>query len=1592
MKNNGVKLLAATMVLVMAFAGAFLVIGSDESDAADTKVAKIVDSEGKYVEYGTLKEAIDGAKAGDTITLLGDCTMPTTINKVITIDGTTNKYKITLNDDVSVTTDETVTIKNVKIINIDKTVGDANEILVKGGSIALENVSFDGDEKVEYGMTLQESAVSGTFTNVDFNNKVLGNSPNGANLKTITLNNCEDARINLVTTEDKATVRIGTAVAEGVNLIMDKASATTTTLNFAADANNITFIFDLNGQDYTFKNITERRFAVHTNAALSIQNGTLTNTTFGTYVGDLDDPEPKKIERSSSIVFGDNVSLAGKTVVAKASATGEATDIVTIGGIVTLVSGSSIELQNTAKIDSIIVKSSDKISEVVFANLVAGDEGMTISDGSIIISGDYTEDENTGSIAVTGNATLLTSPDSSIEITVNNKAKLTVPEGVTVETIKSNSGIVAVYGSVRAISTNNGTVAVAPGVTAPAGVDADDVVSTSAVEDAFGMSKDLESDYTITSKAFLEKNLTIPEGITLTVNGNATLDLNGQTLTVLGTLVVKNNGVITTIANGTIEIGKNGKIDNSGIIGKEVPVKVKLQNDENNFVMVNNVIGLGFGMIKTVSGDDVAYAMSISGNVTKKGANAGGVTINGIVNVAGELSIGNGVTLSIANESTLNVTRNAVLDITSNGKLDYTGTGKVFMLPGATVTLNGESTALINAETGSFETTTVYGQGVKKLATVTVKVQSVKGLVLEVVSTSSYNEDLKKDVTEQRFLLSGEVKDANTTAGGALFQIRGDGTDATFTGNNDLKYKGVYVIDTLAIDKSMMAGTGEGKSDFGFYNSIQFTVLGTVTYNDDLNIGDGIADHLIGAIYSAESTDANGVKSITMYVKPFEAALASIDTAKDKTIDVYGPVEIGTEVKIASGQIIDGAATFNITENGKLTLENGANATANKFNVEGILVVMSDAGSIGTITYNAKITDAETGDVTYYGFQAALNNAKTGDVIEISKATTAQNVTIPEGVTVKIVTGGKLTVNKDLTVNGSLVNQAQVSVTGKTTVNGTMDISETGATTTMSEEVNVTGEIVTSSRLAETVKINAVYYQNDDMEFVYTTLDKALKGIADKDVQRYIYQVGKVSDSTDVTITNATLYIDGTASLGNLTIDSSRIVVQNNGELTANIIGKTGSETTTGATSEVTFSLSKVKTMNIENTSRANAQNVKVWYTSIASTDSNNYLVGNVTVKSGDLRLADDLNINNADNKMVVDGGLVVPENITLTVSSVKNGLTVNGNIDVIGFVSVSGIASVAGTMNIAKESASSVATVDVASTGTLKLSGSVTIVKDDTNGNGTMTVNGVLFVGTAAKTLGAAASVSGAVTIQSEGFIVAYDGADLTGAEINVVGNESQAKSTTFNINGQPYMTAYAMNSAVTYNDVLAKADIKLVGYDTTGIGSVVSTGTPAVQYWFSDADLTRSVSDAAIGNTENLYYKATALDVTFQISVGTGISMSIDGIKMTGNTYKLSVGTHSILAVVDPGYKGDVTISFNGQTVTNGQIVVTADMASASYDGLKVISATGNISTDAGSSGSAGSSSSDDGMSITDILLIVLVVLIVIMAVLVAIRMMRS
>ena len=1266
------------------------------------------------------------------------------------------------------------------------------------------------------------------------------------------------------------------------------------------------------------------------------------------------------------------------------------TSDITSGGVSLTGSGAAVVNSNVTAL-TITTTAESVTSTATLAN-VAGNFTFTV--GSIAINGQVDP-------AITGNSSV------TIEGAAEVVGSFTIAQGVTL-TVASGSfeipagAVLNVNGDLKLEGTsavvNNGTINVTGSIVIPetatftnngqiytsSNNNITGTVKGNAVTQGLGLSTNMDaiaSDLPLSGYAFLTSDLTIPAGKSISVNGGATLDLRGYTLTVLGTLNVASNGtVIDSGADATkgIKIGTNGVINNSGIIGStNAPVTISLADGEPGSVTLANVNGLSFGYKRVVGDNSVSYYLAISGDATKRGQYDGKITVNGTVYANAALTIGSKVDMTVATGK-LVLDNGVELTVSSSG----TASGKVELGVNSVVDVDGKADITVTAKTGDYQA----NLGTSKLTDSSVEISNVKGI--EVTMTSESYSKNNALWMKQRLDISGAMDNAVDGAAGI-----------TFSGDY------VTVTGTLTVNKDITSWTNNGT----------ITVTGTVSWGDDIANGVDILSGDVNGTHYTVQTTADGQTTTTNYLTSFQTAIENIANAYEGPT-VYGDVEVDFSFQLAADQTITGAGTMTIDEDAVVTVNNDASIDmGNGVAVDGKLVVYVNGYVDQPIEYDVRSVDSEY-TTTYSGFAVALAEAQPGQTITVEKPTYVEgSVTIPEGVTVVVANAASLNVGykdattkadntADLTVNGTLNVLGDVKVNGDVNVAGTADVTEaTGfAVTATDGEITVTGTLTTLGNTVNESKVNAVKYTNLEQETVYTNLAAAAEVVNGYDVSKNIYIVGTVSDSAAVTLDGTTLYVNGTARLGTVTLDEASIIVNANGKLTATVAGLSGTD---GSTVTTTVTLTAVEDVTVVNAVAPNDANVDVYTTSIALTDAadNDKLVGAVSVDAGVLTIADTIVVGEKNTLTVASGAeAIVANGNTLTVEEGENhaaSVIVNGTMTVNGALKVTGVMDVAGTLDVEKTKKGDAAklTIDApvtgTSCGTLNITG-VLNISGEQDLNGEAEVNGILAV---------EGTVTGAIgKIGANGYVKAYAGSDLSGAEIMVDENtnESDAVSTGFHINGDLYMTVYVVKGTeVTYQNVVGAEEFSVPGYDVSDLKTlwtVPAQGQPAVAVWYTDADLTKAAqsenasSGVTVGTDENLYAKVSALTVDVKVSVGTGISLYIDDVRITENTVTLSVGTHTVSAVIDPGYTGTVTISFNGATVS-GTFEVTADMASAAYEGTPAISATGEISV-AGGSSSGSTSGGDDGMGLTDYLLIILVVLIVIMAIMVAMRLMRS
>ena len=427
--------------------------------------------------------------------------------------------------------------------------------------------------------------------------------------------------------------------------------------------------------------------------------------------------------------------------------------------------------------------------------------------------------------------------------------------------------------------------------------------------------------------------------------------------------------------------------------------------------------------------------------------------------------------------------------------------------------------------------------------------------------------------------------------------------------------------------------------------------------------------------------------------------------------------------------------------------------------------------------------------------------------------------------------------------------------------------------------------------------------------------------------------------------------VDAEITLGNVSIKDATI--NNDGELTAVITGYTGDGTAT-AVVELSGSAADVSC-----TSLIDAAGATTYTTYIDSYSGTMEIVSGTVVLDAENEVAVSADASSAD-MFTVAAGATLKTDVNATFSG-KN-VRINGTLDIQSTVSFTDM-TIAGTVAVNKNGVLNIG-------GGVVVTGSIT-VSDVENEEGTLNINQTVRVGETPKTLGATTgSIVGEATLASNMYIYVYPGASIAEAVINAdsAGN-STAKSTAFYVNDQLFVTVYAISGTV---DGAGVDDI---------IDAIESVKTTAADIKWS-ADGEEIEGTAAIGRYAELRTEVEYTAVTITVSAGPGLEIYIDDVVKNGET-DLTVGEHTVVVYVKSGYQGTPSITFNGQTVTDGKIVITADMIGET--GI-VLSATGATAIDYSQSGSS------DGMGLTEILLVILVILIVVMAIMVALRLMRS
>ena len=1173
------------------------------------------------------------------------------------------------------------------------------------------------------------------------------------------------------------------------------------------------------------------------------------------------------------------------------------------------------------------LKSDDNV--INLNGLVAGEDGLVIKKGSIVISGST----NGGDITVTEGTVKILESVSVTNVSVAKDATLIIPEGVTITaTSINNEGNITLAGTIDGNIVNNGVVEFASedaeitGTSTGTGkIDTSAVAEEGTISGSFDTSTTFGKNQMITATGDItlvkgtvfvfEGSFIIPEGVTVTIQSGAQLIMYGQAANLEndGTVVIESyveSNVVGTQKGGFVIYG--GTATNNGTISlvyeAETPM-IALNiwdgvfiNDGSIEVSEQSKLRIG-GTAEVTNNGNITVDSEAQLQASSKVVNKGTVDVEGLV--IGATSFENYGEITLAGKMGGNVT----IDTASiDAILNING-----IIASDTYTITVTEVALDAALVADKK---VVATGLESQIVLTIGDEdSVSGLSIAAVVDKVVDDGTTTYYTI--LTMSGDVVADDETeepVGGETYAV-GIATagDVSITGDLilngiDLSVGGVFTVPgtlTVINDKNNSTGTGT----ITLLNASKTTVTGTMSTTEK-DIIDAFDTNEFNAVaYTVKATTSTPV---TYYYTTLANAIAS---GTDKAT-VYGEATVEEDLTVPGTMTVEytAGALIVIDSDATMTLAAGAvvkSAADDSFVVEGTLVIEDVKKSkVKDVNVDSDVKSAGENTAKYTSLVNALNTAVSGDVIKLRDAASiTEDVAIKEGVTLQTETFA-LTVKegKTLTIDGTLyVNGGSLKVDPK-------------------NEGDKDGKIVLNNLIQSDAQIQAdanypagAYYSvTEKTNTLYCVMPVAKAADIINDVDDATITLDGKLELADVAFTGtadkvATVIVDDEVKFGTITLDLAKIMFTND-KVAGSVSNVIGTVTMNGAAGTDLAIISETE------------DDVKA------------------LIMSGAFTIADDEKEN-----IAVTGDVSISE---FTVCC----MTVDGNLTVIEDSSITDLLTVNGTVNVAngKELVLEEALV----LGTLAAA-----EETDDAEEGTITVDG-LFVGIDEKAVtGASAVVSGNVDLNEITFVAA--GATVPESITDI------ETYTEYYVDGELWVTAYYVDGDYVIGDV--EAPIKDAYF----------------QNWVADGE---PVDDNEIGSSKKVDAKINynIYDVTIYAGEGIG-TIAIDGVVMMnlmGNIHmmqNLTAGEHEVTYTLKNGYGGTAKLYMDGKEVSsmvlsgvnddesNVEFTYTLSGATAIVDQPVIVE-------------------EDEGMSLTDILLIVLVVLIVIMAIIVALRMMRS
>ena len=1538
-KTNGVKLVAAVMIMAMVVAGAAVLYSDNGVDAADTTTfadtSNTQISEDKTIVLNstvTGPETISFSKAAGAAE---DATYTVTVSMTYgTVGNTTVNDKIMF-DDVNITVGTGITL----VLKLDAVTAQAAGF----GAHILQDVdlTIENGAKVEFHQTANAPGITYCSTDVTTGNKLVLNGTgqlvfNGAN---------GVSEINVKTN--------GTS-----SIQFNEASSPTVALGFKtteiAAGSSITMSDD-KGYFYLDGNTTI--------------NGTL--DAGSSKIQFTDDAKTVTIAKDASLSGGEIVIPTGTTVDNKGSISGDATATTIEQAIANFAYMDEVTLESDAEvqISGPVQVPSDKILNIVNTTIVesavstfaaTGDAKILVVTGTLNLDNSYIfcgvyVDEEAGGIVNAINVHNLTSSGTmydSTKVGFGDTLTLsgTVPSGVTVD----------VYGTLNASDvTINGVVNTYVGSTI--GVTGSITVANQFNLNA-GATMELSGTITVRNDATGGANFTLADSQNITYDVPETIEEDGSKAATL-------NAALTVTENGTFNVNR---ATSNAAAGNP------------------NALTIGTGAEFVVEG-----TLTITGQLTGVVQDKGNVTFNGTA--AGQTTgivLYDGVTLTVTS-----VTGKLTVSDSENVLLDYYGVDDQealvdteFSYGNNVVLENVRGVTITETVSESYSDDNETRYAVTNM-TVTGSVSKVQSDSIAQGTLTINNACIDADVSNDN-VVKGTMSIIDSFAVGSKVQVTVQGPVTVEGTVNVIAENAVMTVDTGA------ELTVEGSITVSDETGTQFNINGTVNavYYVITDATDATETYYYTSFAGAVDNIADADEDTVNIIGTVKVS-ADDEVPNGATVVVQGKLVIDTGVTLT---FVDGAV-LNITSsakdavdvNGTLVINNkdtGLSGNINNMSYD----VYTLVGLVATYTSLANaLADAEAGETITLSQNVTLDTS-----IVIPEGVTLQTgrytVTVDDGVTITV--NGTFAVQS----GGNVVAATDASGTAyvwggdvRIVVNGVMSDASTAITDLKTYYISgayytargvsyVTGVDYAAENVHEgTVDIYGQISAGDmtfSSERGMTVNVKAFDGAGTGSVPTTTVTVGNVTiDNVELVIAAANVSFNGTVSAaaaeGTASVQLSRAAGIS--------IESTSANTIDGA----------VDYLYIIGTRTASSVTNVI-------TGTVNVSAGTVTVGAEGVTVSGEDSITVASGAtLVVPAAATVTAGAS---GDEKTALTVAGTMNVAGNLDVAGKADISGTLNIAKTENGNDATVDVLGTmnvtGTVNVSTDENLAGKLIIGASSPSTDGTLVVGSKPTVLGTA--VSGTITgninaINGDSIVKVYYGGSVDGVTYgtsgSVLADATALGNTVYYINETEYMTVYAASGnsvdlvgsgSPIASDMVGNTDnanLQLNGLNTTGANDEKN--------WFTDAEGTTAISSGTdVGKVDAIYMTAKASVLTGTVSAGTGLVIYIDNVAQgSGNDIKVSYGNHVVTIDVKVGYDGaNATITFNGQTIQSGDTITVTE------DGF-TLTATGATPADL-TGGSTAGGSSDDGLGLTDYLLIILVVLIVIMAIMVAMRLMRS